>query len=303
LVWTAEAGRDSARILYDGSSEIGRRAEQQLRETVTDFGEELRWRRARDWGWTHADLQVFDLEREEVSGGSEFVGWILSMILPVVLMVMLPQGAYYSTLDTIVGERERGTWETLLTSSLDSSEIVRGKFGYVVLWSLVSTLLNLVGMLLFLWAGAEILGLGDRLTVRLEWAPMLVALAGVILFAVAIAAVMILVALPARSYREGQAALSPVYLVSAFGAMLAVTGSETLTYVQAAIPVVNVAALLRGSLRGELPAGPTLVALLSLAVVAWVAVRWAARVLGDEDTYFSEGLSLRSLLRKRSEPR
>jgi sodium transport system permease protein len=300
LQWEALAGADSAIIYYDASKDRARRAKDAIRSTVRSYSDSLRTDRAAALGMNEEDLEVFVVTREEVSESSEFAGWILSLILPVVLLVMLPQGAYHATLDTIVGERERGTWETLLTSSLERGEIVLGKFGYVVTWSLAATLLNFAGMVVFLWAAASILGLQSKISVAMEWAPLIVGALAVVIFAVAVSAVMILVALPARSYREGQAALSPVYLVSAVGAMLSVTGSDAIDYGQAMVPVLNVAALLRTTLRGELPLGPALLALSTLLVLAVFCVGLASRALRDEDVYFESAPSLRALLRRRS---
>ncbi len=300
LQWREAGAVDTVIIHYDASSEHGRRTQRAVASVVRDYAEAERIHRAAELGWDESALQRYVIQRHEVSSGSEFAGWILSLVLPVVLLIMLPQGAYYATLDTIVAERERGTWETLLTSPLDHGEIVVGKFAYVVLWSLAATVLNLMGMLVFLWAGAQILGLGSAVSLAWNLPAFLVSVAAMVLFAIAVAAVMILVALPARSYREGQAALSPVYLVSAVGAMLSVTGGESFGLTQALLPVLNVAGLLRSALRGDLSAGPVGVALLSLTVLAAVSVALSRRVLRDQQVYFEASPSLRAIFRRRS---
>lgn len=296
LAWW-HAGADSAVVYYDGADDASRRARGGLREAVDDYRQRERSERTRAVGLGEADLEVWGIESVEVAESADFGAWILSLILPVVLLVMLPQGAYHATLDTIVGERERGTWETLFSSPLDRTQILVGKSAYVILWSLVSAVLNIVGIGLFLVMAARMLGLGEHVALQVDPLAAAVGVAAVVFFAVALAAIMMLVALPARSYREGQAALSPVYLVSALGALFSVTGGEALSMFEASVPVLNVAALLRSALRGLVPAGPTAVALLVTGTLAVACVWMAARVMRHETAYFDSSPRLRGLLK------
>ena len=71
---------------------------------------------------------------------------IWSKILPVLLLLWALTGAFYPAIDLCAGEKERGTLETLLSSPAQRSEIVLGKLLTIMLFSIVTAVLNLVSM-------------------------------------------------------------------------------------------------------------------------------------------------------------
>ena len=73
-------------------------------------------------------------------------GAMWSKILPVLLLLWALTGAFYPAIDLCAGEKERGTLETLLCSPAGRSEIVLGKLLTIMLFSVVTALLNLVSV-------------------------------------------------------------------------------------------------------------------------------------------------------------
>ncbi len=61
-------------------------------------------------------------------------------------MIWALTGAFYPAIDLCAGEKERGTLETLLSSPAQRSEIVTGKLLTVMLFSIATSVLNLVSM-------------------------------------------------------------------------------------------------------------------------------------------------------------
>ena len=78
-----------------------------------------------------------------------------SKILPFVLIVWALTGAFYPAIDLCAGEKERGTLETLLCSPAERREIVWGKLLTVTLFSVATSLLNLLSLTA---TGAVIIG-------------------------------------------------------------------------------------------------------------------------------------------------
>ena len=298
LSWwrTPSAPTDSARIHYDRSRERSVKARQAVDRALAAVADSLSQERALAVGLDTADLRPWTVAREDVTDSGERGRWLLSMVLPIFLMLMLPQGTFYATLDTVVGERERGTWETVLTSPLGRGEILLGKFLYVVLWSMVAFGLNLLGLLVFVVFVLDMLGVGDSLTLSLAPAPLAVAVLATVLLATVLASIMMVLASGARSYREGQAALTPVYLIAAFSGMFVVVGGDAFTVQQALIPVVNVTALLRAALQGSIPMLPAQITFVQLAVLAALCLALASRLSRSESVLFDPEFSLRRFL-------
>ena len=69
-----------------------------------------------------------------------------SKILPFLLLIWALTGAFYPAVDLCAGEKERGTLETLLSSPAERIEIVWGKLLTVMLFSVVTAVLNMLSM-------------------------------------------------------------------------------------------------------------------------------------------------------------
>ena len=69
-----------------------------------------------------------------------------SKILPFVLFIWALTGAFYPAVDLCAGEKERGTLETLLSSPALRIEIVWGKLLTVMTFSIATALLNLTSL-------------------------------------------------------------------------------------------------------------------------------------------------------------
>ena len=118
-----------------------------------------------------------------------------------------------------------------------------------------------------------------------------------VLLAVILGAVMMVLAAPARNYREGQALLMPAYMIAAFSGMFVSFAGDEFTAREALIPVVNVAALLKTVFRGEVPLIPALMTFAELIVLAVIGIGVAARLARTETLFFDDNLNLRRLFR------
>jgi sodium transport system permease protein len=294
--WSAKDGVDSAAVFFDGSRERSERAQQRLVGLLQTYRTTLIRQRAAAFDLTEIDLEPWPLQPVDLATARQMGGYILSLVLPVFLMIMLPQGTYYATLDTIVGERERGTWETLLSTPLTRGAILLGKLAYVVIWSLVAFSLNLLSLSLVLRFALSLAGDGLQIELGVDPVGLLMVIPAALLLAVVLASIMMAVAVSARSYREGQATLSPIYLVAAFSPLFALVGQERFTVTQALIPILNVTAMLKTALRGELEMVPSLVALSVLLGLAIACLVVASRLIRDENIWFEQQPSLRRLL-------
>jgi len=291
LDWSG-ASQDTAIVYHDGSRDRSQRARDVVSQVIEDWKIASISDRARERGLVDSEVRPWIVSEEDTSSALERGKEILSMVLPITLVLMLTMGTYYSALDTIVGERERGTFESLLTSPLTRGQILLGKFYYVVVASLASLFLNLVSLTVFLGFLLHLIPSTNEISIDVEPAAFFLILAASILAGAFFAAVFMVAASSAKTYREGQAALLPYYFSSIILGLTTATTHEALTMKQALIPVVNLVSLFKSVLRGEYPLGPIVAVFVVLTLLATAAFVVAARIGAREDAPWGTQLKL-----------
>jgi sodium transport system permease protein len=243
------------------------------------------------------------LERETVE-----LRDLLARFVPFMLVMWSLAGALYPAIDLCAGEKERGTMETLLISPADRGEIVAGKF--LAVWSLaaVTALWNLVWMGGGAWLGGELLNLRPPLVspAGLFWCAVFV-----LPLAALFSALCLALGVYARSTKEGQYYLLPIFLATMPLVTLSLTPGMELSLLTSVIPVTNVCLLLQQLMRPAADGAvwlyvPSLVA--SLAACVGLALWWAVNQFHREDVLFREadrldvGTWLRTAFRPRQRP-
>jgi len=289
------ASRESlrARVFHDGASEASRRARDRVEKAFDKHGRERLSEAAKALGETEAFLDTVHVEEEDVSTRQELAKYMASLILPLLMIVMTALGALYPALDSTVGEKERGTLETTLLSPISRASIVLGKYLAVVTFSFLSFFLNFLSMMLTLshlksqlkLEGFSI-GVGSTLVI----------VAAAILLAFFLGAIMMALGFLARTFKEGQSYVTPVYLFSVFPVIATSSPDIVLTPLLSVIPVVNISLLFREALQTRLdPLGVTLT-FASSAFYALLALAAAARLLRQEAYRTGAGFGPRAAL-------
>src|SRR5262249_36557919 len=137
---------------------------------------------------------------------------VLSMIVPLILLLMTITGAVYPAIDLTAGERERGTLEVLMAAPVPRVGLLLAKYVAVLAVALLTALANLGMMTVTILAS----GLGPLLFGDRGLTPVFVLsmLGLLLLFALFFAGVLLAVTSFARSFKEAQAYLIPLMLVS-----------------------------------------------------------------------------------------
>ena len=76
----------------------------------------------------------------------------LDAFLPLMLVLMTMTGAVYPAIDLTAGERERGTLEILMAAPVSRRHLLTGKFIAVLTVAVLTAVINLIAMLLTLYA-------------------------------------------------------------------------------------------------------------------------------------------------------
>ncbi|MFM7058970.1 MAG: ABC transporter permease subunit/CPBP intramembrane protease [Planctomycetota bacterium] len=215
----------------------------------------------------------------------------LAAFVPLMLVLMTMTGAVYPAIDLTAGERERGTLEMLMAAPVPPQQILLGKFAAVFFVAVMTALVNLTGMMITLY------GTGfDRVLLAGGAGPLMLAqvLLMLVVFAAFFSAVLLSVTSFARSFREAQAWLIPLMLVSLAPGILSLMPGVRLTFPLSLVPLVNIVLLGRELFQGT--ATLPLFAATILATTAWsaAALTLAARIFGSDAVLHSAPAPLRS---------
>ncbi len=250
----------------------------------------------------------FDLQREDVSAATDRSAAMWSKILPFVLLIWALTGAFYPAVDLCAGEKERGTLETLLSSPAQRSEIVAGKLLTVMLFSMATSVLNLISMGI---TGALVishLGGGAANGMGLpSWPTLACLLIALVPVSALFSALCLALAAFARSSKEGQYYLMPLVLVILPLVILPMGPGMELNLGNSLIPLTGLVLLLRSLLEGNyLAALPYVAPVVGVTLLCCLlAVRWAVEQFNKESVLFREserldvGLWIRHLRRDR----
>lgn len=234
---------------------------------------------------------------KDIATKSESSGQLWARILPFILVLMSLTGAFYPAIDLCAGEKERGTMETLLISPARRTEIVAAKFITILFSSLVTAAMNLLSITLTSWKimsdmmKSSTNGASAMSSLSLP-SPGLILIVFLILVPIAIflSAVCLAVAVMAKSMKEGQYYLTPIFMIAfPLTYMTLVPGIE-LSPVYALLPLTGTCLLLKSLLVGRVDQALPyfLPVILPTLAYAWMALRWAVTQFESESVLFRE---------------
>ena len=251
----AVEGDFTARLSYDRSESRSLRARERVGGVVERHRDRWIEDRGRELGLSDAELARFRIAGRNVSSGSEMGAFLLSEMVPVFLVVMVALGCFVPAVDSTAGERERGTWETLMTVSASRTSVITAKYLYVATLGTVAGALNIVAMTASVGAvlGPILGGQADAMSFEYPPAAVPVMLVGAVILALFFAAVMMILASFARTFRDGQSMVTPVYWLALVPVFLGQAPDQRLTPELALVPIVNVALMIRDAIQGVFP--------------------------------------------------
>jgi sodium transport system permease protein len=275
-----------ATVLFDENDEGSRLAADRIEHAVAAFVQERRREVLVEHALPGTLVDETPLVRQSVTSAHENGAALLAKVLPVLVIFMVVLGAFYPAIDLTAGERERGTLETLLVAPVERIEIIVGK------WLATAAIAALTG---FLNLGSMGLTVGQMLRLVDASAPLAipwssVALAGLAIIPSALffAAIFMAVASLARTYKEAQAMVMPVYLAVSLPATWAAMPGAELSLGAALVPGTGVALFVKGIIQARLPLIPAATALLAMLCYAAIALAIAARIYTSEETLLGE---------------
>jgi sodium transport system permease protein len=219
---------------------------------------------------------VVDLEFKKDIGAI-----VASRILPVVLLMMLILGALLPAVDLTAGEKERGTLETLLVCAVRPFDVMAAKYLTVSLVAVMTALANLGAMAATFGFGFSFAA-SQTITFTLSFAQVGIMLACLVPAALLLSGLAVAVSATARTFKEGQALMTPVMLVCLAPAMISLMPGMELTAVTALIPLLNVSLLVKAAVLGTATPVQVMLTAGSVLVFAGLGLKLAASAFNSE---------------------
>jgi len=229
--------------------------------------------------------------------GSETGTSMLATLVPLVLVLMTITGAVYPAIDLTAGERERGTIEALIASPVPRGQVLFAKYSAVVTVALLTAIVNLVAMLITLKAGGMmrlLTGTDDTI----PWFSLLQIFGLLVLFSGFFSAVLLCLTSFAKSFKEAQAYLIPLMLLSLAPGILSLIPGVVLTPTLAIVPLVNIILLARELLAGAVDPVAATAAVVSTIAYAAAALGIAARLFGTDAILRGSEISVGAMFRR-----
>jgi len=285
--WIDVKSSTDLQLVYDGRYRQGQQARFRLFSLLQDFRDVRLEQLALDGGVRLADLQPVFLEHKNEGTSDDMGRFLLGTFLPLCLLVVLALGGLYPAVETLAGEHERQTVDTTMGLSVSRWQLVVAKYALVVSLCCISGVCNLLAITLSL--RAILAPFAGKLAVSWGFSPssLLTLAIGIFIMSMLVAAATLLCTAHARSFRQGQAATTPLFMAILIPASALIDRSLSLDGHTCWIPVVNVALLWRDSLTSGVPFGLTMATLgcslawvtLILGVLTWRLTR-QGRALG-----------------------
>lgn len=269
-----------------------------VQQAVAIYQQQVVAARLANAGLDPAVLQPLQIVSVDASTPAERSSGMLSWLIPFFIALWTLTGGQMTAVDATAGEKERGTLEVLLVAPVRRTEVVMGKFLATLTFGLSAAMMAIVGFLLggvaltriFLprmgEEGAQMVSvMGGSLSINLT--AVFVLIVSAILLSGLVSALLIGVAMFARSFKEAQSYIAPLSFLFVIPAILLqfkdLIGLGNEAYL---IPLFNVLLLMDDVVRGSLD--PSRLALVwgSMVVIIVALLAFAHRNFQREEVIF-----------------
>ena len=235
-------------------------------------------------------LKPFEVKEENVAPPEKVGGASIGGFIGYAVILLCLTGAMYPAIDLTAGEKERGTIETVLSSPISRLDLVIGKFLLVFSASLVSAILSVTSM----GTSFAILGHsqlmnssgGQSLDLNLGWLSVIAVFFMALPLAVLFSAVLMTIALFAKTYKEAQSYLTPLTFLVVIPAIASIMPGVELTPKLALIPVLNTSLVCKEIITGTYHWNSIILIFTSTCIYAAAALFLAVKMFQRESVLF-----------------
>lgn len=219
-----------------------------------------------------------------VQDDGKATGKILGTIIPYLITILIFGGAMGLGVDTIAGEKERGTIANLLISPIKRVDIIMGKIAALAIVSVLSAgvyVISFIGSAVVLSKKSGMGEMFSRLSLNftsVQIVQFVVLLLGLVLLYVGIIG---FVSLMAKNIKEAQSFIMPVYIIVMFAGMITMYSGDV-TSGSYMIPVYNISAAFKGIFERTITMNQYLTSTIITYAFAGVMVCLMAKAMNSE---------------------
>ncbi len=238
-------------------------------------------------------LTPFDIQQQNVAPPEKVSGATVGGFIGYLVVLLCMTGAMYPAIDLTAGEKERGTMETILSSPISRMDLVLGKFFLVLSAALSTAALSVLSMgisfsLLRHFNASSGSGRGEAEGLLLQLGPRAVAFIFVMALPLAVlfSAVLMTIALFAKSHKEAQSYLTPMTFLVVIPAVASLLPGVELTPKLALVPILNTSLVCKEIMTGTYHWNSIALIFASTCVYASVALFLAFKTFQRESVLF-----------------
>jgi sodium transport system permease protein len=274
-------------VLLDETENKSEIAAQKLKNILAEYRREIVESRLQDRGLDLSLAEPFDVKTRNIASKEKMGSFILSLLLPYVILILSLTGAMYTAMDLTAGEKERGTLETILASPIPRWQLATGKFLTILTTSIVATILAIVSLTATMAYSVSKGGaMSENFALQVTPSAVIVIVLMMIPTASMFSAVLMALSLAAKTYKEAQSYTSPFMMVVILPAMVSFIPGIELTPILALIPFVNVSLCIKEALMGNINPIIIMIIFASTAIYAAIAIFIAHRLFERETVLF-----------------
>ncbi|MBD3369600.1 ABC transporter permease subunit [Candidatus Fermentibacteria bacterium] len=237
-------------VLYRADHEDGQSGAQRLLSLLEDVRVEHQYYLLRQAGFPANPESTATVRSEDLATSGEKSRSTVGRYATILTLFFVLTGGALVAIDSVAGERERGTLESLLTTAATRMEIVLSKHLLIATVAVAICLIQAANLLFYL--SLQILPIPGDIAFYVP--PSYAALAFLFLLPVAVLSSGLLLAISAqaRSYKEAQLFFLPLFLLMLLPAAAPLAPQLELGSVLLIVPLANVALALKGLMMGQI---------------------------------------------------
>ncbi len=225
----------------------------------------------------------YELKDQAKEGTSFFTNFLISFSLVYLVMIITVTAMNTST-DIIAGEKERGTFETLLTFPITSNEIIGGKLMAIVCSCIISAFIGIATSIPAFAIVKNNTEMFKTMHLNTSFTNILLSLLVVIIVSCLVGVISIFLCGKAKTFKEAQSkvsALSFMSMIPMFTSIMEV--SSDVLYM---IPIANAGTILNDLFVGEMKMHNMLIFAVSSILVTVIVTIYVSKQYKDEKALF-----------------
>jgi sodium transport system permease protein len=274
------AGAPVVRLVYRADRDESGAASSRMHDMLSETRDAQRAKllKARQFPVNPAEVGV--VTEIDVASAGQVAGLALGRVLTLLLLLFILTGGAIVATDSLAGEKERGTLETLLTTAANRTEILAAKHLVVLAVALLITLIQTANLLVYV--SFKLLPMPPNLAAAAP--PQVVLLLFVVFLPVAALAanILLLISGYARSYKEAQMYFLPAMLLGFLPALAPLLPGLSLRSAVVLVPIANLALAAKDILAGIFDWPMIVLSWLATAGAAVWTTRMGVRFLSAE---------------------